>query len=207
MRRVLLMIVVALSTMLLGAVLADWLHSLTNSETLVFVHGDRIFAIDNVSSQVSFWRGELTAEGRWALIDGWYHEHWEAPHMRRAQEFEEVNLDGEDLWCLGFAITTTRRFPTTVETVTYEQVANVAGVVVPLWALTLLLAVVTIVGVAKLRRADKRSRAGLCAVCGYDLRASSERCPECGSPIAAPTDRAQGGTSVATSVASGPRSS
>jgi hypothetical protein len=35
----------------------------------------------------------------------------------------------------------------------------------------------------RVRQRDMRLKQGLCAACGYDVRESRDRCPECGSPI------------------------
>ena len=40
------------------------------------------------------------------------------------------------------------------------------------------------IGTFRARRWTARLRNGLCLKCGYDLRAASDRCPECGSPPA-----------------------
>jgi hypothetical protein len=65
------------------------------------------------------------------------------------------------------------------------------GVAVPYWFLALLAAIGSVPGVASLmarRRAAHRASNQLCPTCGYDLRATLGRCPECGAaPGPAPT--------------------
>jgi hypothetical protein len=56
----------------------------------------------------------------------------------------------------------------------------------PDWALVLPLAAWP----AAWRLLARRARAGLCPRCGYDLRATPDRCPECGTTVAG-TGRAQ----------------
>jgi len=56
----------------------------------------------------------------------------------------------------------------------------------PIWSVALVLSVVPAFwafGIWRRTRGIKQSRLGLCAQCGYDLRASSAVCPECGTPI------------------------
>jgi hypothetical protein len=50
----------------------------------------------------------------------------------------------------------------------------------PHWALLPPLMVLPIYGVWLRSRVRRRAAAGLCPLCGYDLRATPDRCPECG---------------------------
>ena len=54
----------------------------------------------------------------------------------------------------------------------------------PHWAAAIVLASVPALSLLRRVRSGRRRQHGQCISCGYDLRASSERCPECGEPIA-----------------------
>lgn len=54
---------------------------------------------------------------------------------------------------------------------------------VPYWALTVLFLLLPLTCCARWWREHRREQVGRCRVCGYDLRASPERCPECGAVV------------------------
>ena len=53
----------------------------------------------------------------------------------------------------------------------------------PLWPLVVLACARLVLLFARRPRARSPWPRGLCRRCGYDLRASKERCPECGTPL------------------------
>ena len=63
-----------------------------------------------------------------------------------------------------------------------EQYPSYATVSAPHWALAMLLGVAPAAAALTHFRRIRRQTRDRCRSCGYDLRATPERCPECGSP-------------------------
>ena len=62
-----------------------------------------------------------------------------------------------------------------------------SGIMVSYWVVIGLATVLFLCSIAVAEKQRRTAaRAGKCAVCGYDLRASRERCPECGTPFRSP---------------------
>jgi len=62
-------------------------------------------------------------------------------------------------------------------------------IIVPYWSLAALGALPSLALIVKHAQRRRLLAKNLCPACGYDLRASAERCPECGRPIVKPQTR------------------
>ncbi|CAN5366503.1 hypothetical protein BH09PLA1_BH09PLA1_34990 [soil metagenome] len=64
-----------------------------------------------------------------------------------------------------------------------RPLAEYSWFALPHWSLTLLFAILPAFAFVRVIRARRAHRLGLCPFCGYDLRATPDRCPECGATI------------------------
>lgn len=83
----------------------------------------------------------------------------------------------------------TRSAPLEVSVITTSSIWQIG---IPLWSVAVVFSLLPLAharSTIRTRQQRRRQREGKCRACGYDLRASPERCPECGAaapePIAA----------------------
>ena len=74
--------------------------------------------------------------------------------------------------------------------VSYGPFSVIRSILIPHWVFMVAAAILPTVWLGQEWKKLRRIRHGLCLTCGYDLRASKERCPECGTAI--PSDSASG---------------
>jgi hypothetical protein len=181
MKRRLLNLLTAVSLLLFVAVVGVWVCSYW--VTLVVEHGTGQYRDE--AGYTAVWRHCTVDDGTAFLAfvrprhptipigdvyppPGW---HWRA-------EFDQPPLSSRwpsDEKFLGF------RHPT--EPKQYAGTGHrVLWLAVPLWSLSLVTAAAPMFWLRRAWRRRRRLRAGLCPACGYDLRATSGRCPECGTP-------------------------
>jgi len=147
----------------------------------------------------SYWYGDITTHGYSATrpggwcVDSWCgHLMWVHNNLRDENEWLNTRaLTGPQRDNRGFNRTWLNRLGFVYLTEAYPPmpddhflgytpppIIRYQYIRVPHWFVMLLLGIAP---AARLRAAVPRSRRdGLCAFCGYDLRATPDRCPECG---------------------------
>lgn len=159
----------AMSLILLLGTVGLWVRSYWVEDSLEVVHytslnpeGHRFdFALET-------WRGRVTYFASVNKNEGFSDEPSVLWRYKPAHEvqLDTIEKDGKTFWGFGGL--------------------DASPIIFPMWFPALLLSFLPFFwlrGVRSRRRGIQRWRHGLCVECGYDLRASNSRCPECGREI------------------------
>lgn len=204
MRRRLFTITTAVSLLLFAATVLFWYRSYVRLETLCFTDPRRtcwsMWGDKGILHVIADGRWpdrlpvQLIRDADWATIDArgptqpypvfdggarghiWY---WLDLKVERGVDYLSLNADGTALWALppgpaGSAIHRTTAVPYVNIQLPFSMLAAIAAFLPAIWT----------IAVASRRQQRRRlQRSGLCPRCGYDLRASLNRCPECGTAV------------------------
>jgi hypothetical protein len=179
-RRRLLDSLTILSLLLCLATVALWVRSYRRSESLSFHYGHTERA---EYSAVESAFGKLTLYNYWTLrlhdrpvnpFRGWHFRAYPADAANSIRQFVDDPKTGRGTFRFaGFG-----GFSHGASDPWYSY--SIRGLCVPHWFPALLFAILPALRLRSILRTRRRHRSGLCPHCGYDLRATPDRCPECG---------------------------
>ena len=158
-------ILALVSALFCAAIIVLWARSYRGCDALVRpgAPGDRLC----VTSEFGVLVLEVEGPVRGKVLAGW--EYFQSPLPRR--------------WPVGGGPLGFAAYSAQVTHFVRLPPSTVRGIAVPHWCLATLFCVLPAAHLVRWRsdvRARRRTDAGLCARCGYDLRATPGRCPECG---------------------------
>lgn len=110
------------------------------------------------AAEVKYWDAQLPRPANFRLLGFWI--------QRNYLMLAEVRKPGEPL--------------------RVECYARGSQVIVPVWFLAVVTGWLPLWWLISSRRESRRHASGRCPTCGYDLRATPERCPECGTERPSP---------------------
>jgi hypothetical protein len=168
-----------LSLFICVGLLALWPRSYHTSDKLRFIRSPS-------SSTAYFWqtaRGQLLftryfEEGQWKDSKHFGFRYSSDPATRVISLWNPDRERHEQVWRFLGAGGSVHLWP--------EESARSVHMIIPLWMLALVAGAYWpwyAIGLAARIRRSRRRRQARCEQCGYDLRASAGRCPECGTPI------------------------
>jgi hypothetical protein len=174
----------AVDVLLLVFVALAWAVSHTVGYTGVFIHGGRALVLDTCRGEVSLWYAPVTFDNPRETLEAWRQLIYDRNIAATTQEwFEASKADKAGLIVLSFGYI---RIADMIDPVgkRIPQGGYAHAVILPYWLAAALLAIWPVKQAWREYRTERehsRRLQGLCPCCGYDMRATPDRCPECGT--------------------------
>jgi hypothetical protein len=174
-RRRLLDFLTILSLLLCLATVALWVRSHWRRD-LVMHSSDRprerkIWGAESTSGELTVYGTHVSLPNDWSPGHGWDYQTGDATATGAVRGYLERSGGTWRFAGFSYLFLTANPF--------------IHGLSVPDWFIVLFFAILPALRLRPMLHARRVNRAGLCPHCGYDLRATPERCPECGHVVRA----------------------
>ena len=177
-----------MSLALLAGSVALWVRSVRVNDQLSFRSDRSVFTLMSAPHGVCFQRNDVPHAGAFAFIASSMmlpEPGWSARSLPWGPSVVTSDLGSRGGTSLNirFTITMNNAWSEPANAVLgfgWENKLRSLVLVVPFWFLVILFSVLPLASIRRALRDRKRHAHGLCPHCGYDLRATPGRCPECG---------------------------
>ena len=148
-----------------------------------------LFALVSERNKIYFaWRGSWQERSEWLFNN--FKLGTEQKRFKWGHDFNNIGPDWYPYRWIGpvFKVTMTKDLTYDVNAAPWYGYDEFYAVGTPHWVLIILFSILPLLAFSGVFKRRQRLLEGHCIHCGYDLRATPDRCPECGK---VPTDKAQ----------------